>query len=169
MAAFAYDRFNISKSKLLQGFNLTLKIGKAELLLTSTNMFSGLLMVFLGAFFIINSGTTAITGADLLGMIALLAVVFASVFIIHRFVITKLASSHNTRKIMAIAEILIGLAVFGIITKHREVRTTGLAEQLSNAVLENTKQFNVVAGVIFVIFVALLFYFVRKQLKGRRK
>ena len=70
---------------------------------------------------------------------------------------------------MAIAEILIGLAAFAYITKHYAVRTTGLAEQLSNAVLVNTKQFNVVAGVIFVIFVALLFYFVRSQLKGGRK
>ena len=169
IASFGYDKFNLSQSKLLQGFNLTVKIGKAELLLTSTNMISGLLLIFLGLFFIINRGTTAITGADLLGMIALLAVIFSVAAFIHKFIIARIISSTNMRKIAAIAELLAGMAVFGIITKHREVRTTGLSEQLGNAVLQNTKAFGIVAGIVMAVFAVSLVYFVKRQLKGNVK
>ncbi len=165
VAAFAYDKFNLARSRLLQGFNLTLKIGKSELLLTSTNMVSGLLIIFLGVFFILNRGTTAITGADLLGMIALLAVIFAAAALFHKFVVSRLISGNNGRKVAAVAEILAGLAAFAYITKHYAVRTTGIAERLSGAVLENTAKFSFVAAAILFAFAALLLYFVKRQLK----
>lgn len=170
-ASFAYDRFNLSRSRLLQGFNLTLRIGKSEVLLTSTNMVSGLLMVFLGLFFIINRGTTAITGADLLGMIALLAVIFAAAALVHKFILGKIIKSPNMRKIAAVAEALAGLAAFAYITRHYAVRTTGLAERLSRAVLGNTKAFSIVAAAVFVVFAVALAYFIKKQLtmRGERK
>ena len=169
VAAFAYDRFNLANSRLLQGFNLTLKVGKTELLLTSSGMVSGMLMVFLGLFFIFNGGTTAITAADLLAMIALLAAIFTVAWFFHRFVIVRLISSANARKIAAVAEILAGIAMFAFVTRAFNVRTTGLTERLSNALLENTKSFSIVAGATLAMFVAALFYFVRSQLKGGKK
>ncbi|MBI3037370.1 cytochrome c biogenesis protein CcdA [Candidatus Woesearchaeota archaeon] len=168
-AAFAYDKFNIAGSRLLQGFNLTLKIGKSELVLTSANMVSGLLMMFLGIFFVLNRGTTPITAADLLGMIALLAAIFAAAALIHKFIVSRLISGNNARKIAAVAEILAGIAAFAYITKHYAVRTTGLAERLSDAVLENTAKFNFVAAAILVLFIAVLAYFIKRQLKGGKK
>lgn len=170
VAAFAYDRFSLSESSFVRrvaGFSVAVKFGKSELLLTGTGMVSGLLLMFLGLFFIVNRGTTAITAADLLGMIALLAIIFAAEALLHRFVVSKLISSSNLRKIAAVAEILLGLAAFAYITKHYAVRTTGLAERLGNAVLENTKQYNPVAAVILAVFVAGLLYFIRRQLRAK--
>lgn len=172
LSAFAYDKFNLAESKplqWLQGLSINLAIGKNELLLTPLNVLSGLLLMLLGLFFIINGGTAAITTADLLGMIALLAVIFAAAALIHKFIVNKLISGNNGRKIAAVAEILAGLAAFAYITKHYAVRTTGLTEGLSRAVLENTKSFNLVAGAVLVIFVAALLYFIKKQLKGGKK
>ncbi len=169
LSAFAYDRFNLAESKMLQwlqGLSIRLAIGKKELLLTPLNVLSGLLLILLGLFFIINGGTAAITAADLLGMIALLVVVFAAAALVHKFVVSRLVSSSNARKIAAVAEILAALAVFGFITKNYEVRTTGLTEGLSRAVLENTARFNFVAAAILIAFIALLFYFVKRQLKS---
>ncbi len=167
-AAFAYDRFNLAGSRLVRGFSITLRIGKSELLLTSTNIISGLLLIFLGVFFIVNRGTTAITGADLLGMIALLAVIFAAAALIHRLIIARIIGSANVRKLVAVAEIVAAIAAFAFITNKYSVRTVGLAERLSNAVLENTAKFNFVAAATLFAFVALLAYFVGMQLKAGR-
>ncbi len=170
-ASFAYDRFNLAESRLIKGFAITLKVGKKELLLTSTNIISGLLLIFLGAFFIISRGTTVITAADLLGMIFLLAVLGAATVVVHKFVISRLIASSNARKMAAVVEIFAALALFAFITHKYEVRTTGLAERLSNAVLENTKQFNLIAGAILLLFIVALLYFIKNQLKagGGRK
>ncbi|MBI2550636.1 cytochrome c biogenesis protein CcdA [Candidatus Woesearchaeota archaeon] len=168
-AAFFYDKFNLSSSRLVQGFAINLKVGRSEILLTSTNLVSGLLLGFLGLFFIFNKGTTAITAADLLGMIALLAAVFAAAALIHKFIVAKVISSNNARKIAALAEIFAALAAFAFITHRYNVRTTGLTEQLSRTVLENTAKFNFVAAAVLFAFAALLLYFVKRQLKGGKK
>ncbi|MEK6854578.1 MAG: cytochrome c biogenesis CcdA family protein, partial [Nanoarchaeota archaeon] len=165
-AAFFYDKFNLSSSRLVKGFAINLKVGKSEILLTSTNLVSGLLLGFLGLFFIFNKGTTAITAADLLGMIALLAAVFAAAALIHKFIVAKVIASNNARKIVALAEIFAALAVFAFITHRYNVRTTGLTEGLSRAVLENTKQFSFIAAAILVVFIAALFYFIKMQSVG---
>ncbi len=170
-AAFFYDKFNLSSSRLVQGFSINLKVGRSEIILTSTNLVSGLLLGFLGLFFIFNKGTTAITAADLLGMIALLAAVFAAAALIHRFIVEKIISGNNARKIAALAEIFAALALFAFITHKYNVRTTGLTEYLSRAVLQNTAQFSLVAGAILAVFVAALLYFIKSQLRvrGERK
>lgn len=167
IVSFAYDRLNLSRSRLLQGFNVALKVGKSEFLLTSTNIVSGLLMVFLGLFFILNRGTTAITTADLMGMVLLLAVIFAVAALMHKLIIVRAISSPNLRKVAAVAEVLAGLAFFAYITQRYSVRTTGLAEQLSSAMLGNTKALNIVAAAVFVIFIGVFVYFVRKQVKTK--
>ncbi len=107
-AAFAYDRFNFANSRLARGFVFRIRIGRRELMIASANLISGLLLVFIGLFFIINKGTAAITSADLF-------------------------------------------------------RTSGLAERLSNAVLQNTGLFSLVAGIVLAVFVAVLAYFIKKQ------
>lgn len=165
-AAFAYDKFNLSQSRLVRGFSVTLRIGKSELLLTSTNIISGLLLIFLGLFFIINRGTTAITGADLLGMIALLAVIFTAAALVHKLAIARIISDANVRKLAVVLEIVAAIAAFAFITNRYNVHTVGLAERLGNAVLENTARFSFVAAAILLAFVALLVYFVKRQLKA---
>lgn len=169
IVSFAYDRFNFAESRIVKGFAVTLKLGKSEVVLTSTGMVSGLLMAFLGAFFILNRGTTAITAADLLGMIALLAAVFAAAFALHRLVVERLVSSNNLRKAVAVAEIFAALAAFAFVTHRYPVRTTGIAERLSDAVLQHIASFSIVSGATLVVFIALLAYFVWRQFRGERK
>lgn len=166
VAAFAYDRFNLSQSRLVRGFSITLRVGKSELLLTSTNIVAGLLLVFLGLFFIVKKGTTAITGADLLGMIVLLAVIFTAAVLVHKLVIARIVTDANIRKLAVVLEIAAAIAAFAFITNKYNVRTVGLTERLSDAVLENTAKFNFVAAAVLLAFVALLLYFVRRQLKA---
>ncbi|MBI2141293.1 cytochrome c biogenesis protein CcdA [Candidatus Woesearchaeota archaeon] len=167
--SFAYDRFNLAESRLIRGFAITLNVGKKKLLLASTNIISGLLLIFLGALFIISRGTTIITAADLLGMIFLLAVLGAATLVLHKFVISRLIASSNARKLAAVVEIFAALAIFAFITHKYQVRTTGLTERLSDAVLENTAKFNFVAAAVLLAFAALLLYFVKRQLKAEAK
>ncbi|MBI2580453.1 cytochrome c biogenesis protein CcdA [Candidatus Woesearchaeota archaeon] len=167
--SFAYDRFNLAESRLIKGFAITLKAGKNELLLTSTNIISGLLLIFLGTLFIISRGTTVITAADLLGIIALLAVVFAAAALIHKFIVARIISNANAKKLAAVVEIVAAIAAFAFITSRYNVHTVGLTERLSDAVLENTAKFNFVAAAILILFIAALAYFIKRQLKGGKK
>lgn len=168
-AAFLYDKFNLANSRLVQGFLLRLKIGGRELVFSSTNIIAGLLLAFLGLFFIINRGTTAITSADLLGKIALLAVVSGVAYMLHRFVVARWVKSSNLAKIAAVAEILAAIAAFSFITHKYNLRTTGMAELLSRAVLEKTRLFSIIAGAVLIVFAAALLYFAKKQVGGKKE
>ncbi len=162
-AAFVYDRFNLSGSRLVRGFSLTIRLGKKQLLLTSTNLISGLLLIFLGMFFIVNGGTTAITSADLLGMILLLLALSVAVVLVHRFIVSRLLASQNARKAAAIIEIAAALAIFGLIAKAYKIRTVGITERLSHAVLQNARAFNFVAAAILVAFGLGMVYFIKRS------
>lgn len=164
-AAFLYDRFDFSRSKLIQGFLIKLRVGTRELVLSSTSLISGLLLVFMGVFFMVNQGTTAITAADLLGFVFLIGVLAVASAVVHKFAVVKLVKSSNLRKVIAVAEIFVIIAAFAFITHGYSVRTTGLSELLSGAVLENAGRYSLVAGILLAAFVAVLAYFVRKQLK----
>ncbi|MBI2145039.1 cytochrome c biogenesis protein CcdA [Candidatus Woesearchaeota archaeon] len=164
-AAFLYDRFDFSRSKLIQGFLIKLRVGTRELVLSSTSLISGLLLVFMGVFFMVNQGTTAITAADLLGFVFLIGILAIAAAVVHKFAVVKLVKSSNLRKVIAVAEIFVIIAAFAFITHGYSVRTTGLSELLSGAVLENAGRYSLVAGILLAAFVAVLAYFVRKQLK----
>ena len=168
--SFAYDRFNLAGSRIFNWLSIELKIGSRNIMLTGTNMLSGLLLIILGLFFIFNQGTTAITGADLLGMIFLLGIISAATFLFHKFVVAAIIGSPNAQKIAAVAEILIGVAIFSFVTNRYNVRTTGLTEGLSRPLLQGNLYFNLVAAAILIAFAAALIYFLKKQLMvGRVK
>lgn len=162
-AAFAYDKFRLDTSKFLQGFSLRLRVGSKEYLVTPSSILTGVMLILIGLFFIFNQGTTAITAADLLGMIFLLLVIAATAAIIHKFIISRAIKSSNLRKLAAVAEIISGIAVFAYFTSRFNVRTTGVTEQLSRAVLEQPARFAVAAAVLLALFLAVLAYFVWRQ------
>ena len=160
--SFAYDKFNLASSRIFNWLNIDLKIGKNNIMLTGTNILSGLLLIILGLCFIFNQGTTAITGADLLGMIFLLAIISAAIFLLHKLIVARIISNQNLSKVTAVAEILIGVAIFSFVTNRYNVRTTGLTEGLSRPLLQGNLYFNVAAGLILIVFVATLVYFLKK-------
>ena len=169
ITSFVYDRFNLASSRIFNWLNIDLKIGKREIMLTGTNILSGLLLIVLGLFFIFNQGTTAITAADLLGRIFLLAIISAAIFLLHKLIVAKIISNHNMRKVAAVAEILIGVAIFSFVTNRYNVRTTGLTEGLSQPLLQGNLYFNLVAAGILIAFAAALIYFLKKTANEHEK
>ncbi len=169
VASFAYDKFNLANSRIfrLSALAISLKVGKDEILLTGTNIMSGLLLIFIGVFFIVNVGTTAITTADLLGIIFLLLAILAVMLLFHKFAVSRLINGSNLRKVAAVGEIAAGVAVFAVITSRFNVRTVGLTEELSRPLLQGNLFFNIIAGVILLIFAVAFYYFLRKQMKEK--
>ncbi|HLD97042.1 MAG TPA: cytochrome c biogenesis CcdA family protein [Candidatus Nanoarchaeia archaeon] len=167
IASFAYDKFNLANHRIFNLFNINLTVGKSEILITGTNALSGLLLIFLCLFFIVNVGTTAITTADLLGMSLLLLAILSVMLLLHKFAVAKVVASPNWRKIAAVAELLAGVAVFAIITSRFSIRTTGVTEELSRPLLQGNLSLNIIAGIILIFFVAVLFYFLKKQTKKK--
>ena len=167
--SFAYDKFNLASSRIFNWLNIDLKIGKDNIMLTGTNMLSGLLLILLGLFFIFNQGTTAITAADLLGRIFLLAIISATIFLLHKIIVARIITSHNTEKIASVAEVLVGIAIFAYVSSRYGVRTTGLTEELSRPLLQGNLYLNLIAGAILIAFAVALIYFLKKAANAHEK
>ncbi|HIG98626.1 TPA: cytochrome c biogenesis protein CcdA [Candidatus Woesearchaeota archaeon] len=169
IAAFTLDRIDISKSRLLRGFLVRMRIGGREVLLSSTNLMAGALLAFIGLFFIFNKGTTAITAADLMGMIGLLTLLGLAAIAVHKLAVARLIKNSGLRKAVAIAEIAAVTAAFAYLTHAYQFRTTGLAERLSNAVLGHPARYGIIAAALLAAFGAALLYFLAKKPRGDGK
>lgn len=60
-----YDKFNLSQSKLIRGKLFKFSISGKTIYLHSTNLLSGILMIIIGLFIIINKGTGVVNRYDI--------------------------------------------------------------------------------------------------------
>ncbi len=154
--AFFYDRFNLAENKIIQGKIINMRVFRFSWEVHTTHLISGLMFIFLGLLFMLYKGTSIINIVDLFGMLATLVLLLLLVFLIDRFILSKI-SSKNARKISLFGLVIAAIFAFNYLRVTFGLRTLGWAEVADRLILESTKTYNAVAFLILLVFAALIY------------